>query len=430
MTASRSDVLLERLTALHPKLIDLSLDRHLGLLERLGNPHLSLPPVVHVAGTNGKGSVIAYMRAALMAAGRTVHVYTSPHLVRFHERIELAGRAIDETALAALLEECEAVNAGRPITFFEITTAAACLAFSRTAADILLLETGLGGRLDATNVIDAPRVTVITPVSLDHQQFLGDTVADIAAEKAGIIKRGVPVVVAPQVDEALAVLTDRAARTGAPALVAGRDFTFGAARAGRLEVRLPGGRYDLPSPALAGAHQAANAATAVAALDLLGGLAPDAGAMAAGLRNARWPGRLQRLDRGGLASMLGAGSELWLDGGHNAAAGGILGDMAATWSDRPLDLVVGMMNTKDIEAFIRPLAPHVRRAVALAIPGERNAHPAGVVHAHLAAAGIGATTARGIREAVRHLAALPGGPSRVLVCGSLYLAGRVLEANA
>ena len=425
-----SDVVLERLMQLHPKLIDLSLDRLYRLLENLGEPHRRLPPVVHVAGTNGKGSVIAYMRAALMAAGHTVHVYTSPHLVRFHERIEIAGHVIAEDRLMTLLEECEDANRGEPITFFEITTAAAYLAFVREPADILLLETGLGGRLDATNVIDKPLVTIITPVSLDHQQFLGTTLAALAGEKAGIIKNGVPVVIAPQDDEAMEVLVDRACALGAPAMVAGRDFTFHEGTGGRFEVIPPGGRRKvLPVPALAGHHQLANAATAVVALGLTGCLAPDDEALAAGMLQVRWPARLQRLESGRLVNRLGCGKELWLDGGHNPAAGSVLADMARTWRDRPLDVVIGMMNTKDPAGFIRPLAPFIRRAVAVSIPGEKNTLDATATCAVLEAEGVAATVAPGIEDAISCLSDSPAETSRVLVCGSLYLAGRVLGAN-
>ncbi len=429
-TQAGSDVVLERLMQLHPKLIDLSLERLHRLLERLGHPHRHVPPVVHVAGTNGKGSVIACMRAALMAAGRTVHVYTSPHLVRFHERIEIAGRVIAEDRLMGLLEECETANRGEPITFFEITTAAAYLAFSRDPADILLLETGLGGRLDATNVVDEPLVSVITPISLDHQQFLGTTRAAIAGEKAGIIKSGVPVVIAPQDDEAMEVLLDRAGALGAPAFAAGRDFTFHASAGGGLEVRGPAAkRTVLPAPALAGRHQLANAATAVVALGLTGRLAPGDDALAGGMRQARWPARLQHLHSGSLVDRLGCGQELWLDGGHNPAAGAILADMARAWGDRPLDVIIGMMNTKDPAGFIHPLAPFIRRAVALSIPGEKNTLDATATAAVLAAEGVTATVADNIGEAVSRLAEGQGERSRILICGSLYLAGRVLAAN-
>ena len=430
MTDASSDGLPERLTRLHPKSIDLSLDRMFGVLEALGAPHLRLPPVVHVAGTNGKGSVVAYMRAALMAAGYRVHVYTSPHLVRFHERIEIGGETIAEAGLAALLDECEKANGGRPITFFEITTAAAFLAFSRAPADILLLETGLGGRLDATNVVDRPLFTVITPISLDHQRFLGDTLAEIAGEKAGVLKPGVPVAVGPQEPEACETVLARARRLGAPVALAGRDFDVARATENGFVMTDGDETLTLPRPALAGPHQPMNAAVAVAALRRLPGFALAGDDLERGLRAVRWPARLQRLEGGRLDRLAGADVDLWLDGGHNPAAGRILADMAETWRDRPLDLVVGMMNTKDPAGFVAPLAPHVRRAVAVDVPGEKNTLPAEATRAVLAAGGLDALAADGIEDALRLLAARSDGPARVLICGSLYLAGRVLAAQA
>jgi dihydrofolate synthase/folylpolyglutamate synthase len=428
VTMASSDVLLERLMQLHPKLIDLSLDRMHDILGKLGNPQHNLPPVVHVAGTNGKGSAIAYMRAALIAAGYRVHVYTSPHLVRFHERVELDGEIISEADLTALLDECERVNGGEPITYFEVTTAAAFLAFSRVPADILLLETGLGGRLDATNVVDQPLATVITPVSLDHQQFLGDTIDKIAGEKAGIIKADVQVIIGPQDPEARQVMMARAAALGSPAFASGLDFDV-------IE-RSPDGfvmsdgdtRLIMPMPCLLGPHQPLNAATAIATLRRLKGFDFSREALAKGLTTARWPGRMQQVHDGRLKALLGLDTELWLDGGHNPAAGQVLADMAQTWADRPLDLVVGMMNTKDPTGFIKPLAPFVRRAIAVEIPGEKNTLAADETLRVLQDAGLQATKACDVETALQQLAAEEG-PSRVLICGSLYLAGRVLEAN-
>ncbi len=417
---------LERLARLHPKTIDLSLGRMMRLLEALGRPHLALPPVVHIAGTNGKGSVVAFMRAALAAAGYRVHAYTSPHLLRFHERIELCGRAIGDRALARLLAECERVNGGRPITFFEATTAAALLAFSRRAADILLLETGLGGRLDATNVVRRPLLTAITPISLDHQHFLGESLAEIAGEKAGIVKPGVPVVIAPQPPEALAVLARRARRCGAPAVLAGRDFAFEEGAGGFTAIDGEA-RLALPPPCLAGPHQLWNATVAVAALGRLPGFRVAPAAVARGMREARWPARLQPLAGGRLARLAGGEAELWLDGGHNPAAARALAAAAGRWRDRPLDLVVAMMANKDAAGFAAPLAPLVRRAAAIAIPGEENGLAAAAMRDRLAAAGIEAFAAAGIDDALRRLAGR--GPSRVLICGSLYLAGRVLAAD-
>jgi len=421
-----SDVLLDRLMGLHPKLIDLSLDRMMRVLEALGRPHEHLPPVVHIAGTNGKGSVVAYLRAALIAAGYKVHVYTSPHLVRFHERIQVDGKIIAEPDLAALLDECEKANGGEPITFFEITTAAAFLAFSRTPADILVMETGLGGRLDATNVVDRPLLSVITPISLDHQHFLGDTLAQIAGEKAGIIKPHVPVVIGPQEPEALAVLEQRARELDAPAVIWGRDYAAVADDKG-FDVRDGATSWRLPLPSLFGPHQIANAATAVAALRRLEGFTVDRAATAEGLTTAVWPARLQRLTAGRLVNLAGRAVELWVDGGHNPSAGEILADVCRTWNDKPLDIVVGMMNTKDPKGFARPLAPYVRRAICLSIPGEKNTLPGEDAARVLTSVGIAASVGAGIEEAIARLRS--GAPSRVLIRGSLYLAGRVLAVN-
>ena len=426
-----ADPVLNRLTALHPKVIDLSLDRVHRLLAALGDPHRALPPVVHVAGTNGKGSTIAFLRAMLEAAGLRVHVYTSPHLVRFHERIRLAGTLITDDRLTALLEECEVANAGAPVTFFEVTTAAAFLAFARTPADLVLLETGLGGRLDATNVIERPAVTAITRVSYDHRQFLGDTLAAIAAEKAGILKPGVPAIFAPQpADEAARVLAERAAAVGAPV------------HPWRVEP-LPGGfrfesatrRLDLPPPNLAGAHQIVNAGVALACLDHLP-VRVDDGAVARGLAATQWPARLQRLTRGPLMERLPAGWELWLDGGHNDSAGEVLAAQAAAWAQRdgrPLDLVFGMLASKEPGEFLAPLIPHVRRLRAVAIPGEQGALSAEA--AAEAARAVGIADAAPAASTVEALASLidavptDTGPGRALICGSLYLAGTVLAEN-
>ena len=397
----------------------------LRLLDALGNPHQHLPPVIHVAGTNGKGSTLAFLRAFLEAGGYRVHVYTSPHLVRFSERIRLAGRLIDEASLLALLEECERVNGGAPITFFEITTALAFLAFARTPADIALLETGLGGRFDATNVIARPAVTAITPVSLDHQHFLGDTVAKIAFEKAGILKPGVSAVIAPQTRDGADVIEARARAVGANLFRAGAEWLAGADAVGQLVYH---GRQDrvLPAPGLLGAHQYDNAGTALACLDCLDGFAVPEAALARGMSDVEWPARLQRLARGTLASLVPAAGELWLDGAHNQAGGAALAKVASGWRDRPLRLVFGMLATHDPRGFLAPLAPYVDRLAAVAIPGEANALPADALAAAASSLGIAAEPAPGIAAAVA-AAAAPG--ARVLICGSLYLAGRVLAEN-
>lgn len=418
-----SDAILRRLLALHPKVIDLSLDRLRRLLDALGNPERRLPPVIHVAGTNGKGSLVAYLRAMHEAAGKTVHVYTSPHLVRFHERIRVAGKLIAEDALSDLLERCEALNEGHNITFFEATTAAAFLAFAETPADVLLLEVGLGGRLDATNVIERPLLTAITPVSLDHQQFLGDTVELIAAEKAGIIKQGVPCIVGPQGAAAAGVIAAEAGKLGAPLVRHGHEWTVAPTPSG-FRWDGPGGALDLPRPALPGRHQIENAGSAVACARTLGTI--DDAAIAAGITRVEWPARLQRLTRGPLVEMLSPGAELWLDGGHNPAAGEILAAHFASGQDRPLHLIAGMLNTKDATGFFRPLQGIATDVQTVAIPEEANSLAPDVLAGFARDAGLTATVAPSVEAA---MAALPPGPSRVLICGSLYLAGTILSEN-
>ena len=428
-----SDRVLARLSALHPKRIDnidsntLSLDRIERLLAALGNPQDRLPPVVHVAGTNGKGSTVAMLRACLEAAGYRVHAYTSPHLVRFNERIRVAGKLIEDEALLAVLEECERVNGGQPITFFEITTAAAFLAFTRNPADVALLEVGLGGRLDTTNVVHRPAVTAITPISLDHQAFLGPTITAIAGEKAGILKPGAPAVIGPQPAEAQAAIEARAGEVGAPLHRWRREWCCEPAGSG---ICYAGPRWalDLPSPSLPGAHQIANAGTAIACLEQLLGFTIPAVAIAAGLRQIEWPARLQRLSRGPLVDMLPAGSELWLDGGHNPAAGQVLAETVQQWRDHPLDLVVGMLNTKDSGGFLAPLAAHARRLYAVTIPGEDNPLPASAIVAAAASVGIAAQPAASVEAAVAAIATSQA-PVRVLICGSLHFAGVVLSGN-
>ncbi len=419
-----SERILERLLTLHPRLIDLSLDRVMRLLKTLGDPQDELPPVIHVAGTNGKGSTIAFLRAFLEAAGKRVHVYTSPHLVRFHERVRLAGKVIPEKMLGALLAECERANAGQPITFFEITTAAAFLAFAREGADFALIEVGLGGRFDATNVIAKPAVAVLTPISLDHQHFLGETIAAIAFEKAGILKPGAPVVVGPQVPEAATVIAARAAELHAPLFRHGREWSVKQAEGGGLIYR---GRQtlNLPPPSLAGAHQYDNAGAALATLECLPGFTLDTAALARGMGKVEWPARLQRLRHGPLVKALPEGAELWLDGAHNAAGGEALARFVAGWR-RPTGLVFGMIKTHDPTAFLKPLAPYVARLRAVAIPGEANTLSAEESAAAARGLGIDAAPAKTLRDAVG-AASAPG--NRTLICGSLYLAGKALAAN-
>jgi dihydrofolate synthase/folylpolyglutamate synthase len=418
---------LTRLAGLHPKVIDLSLDRILRLLDQLGRPQDRLPPVVHVAGTNGKGSVIAFLRAMLEAAGLSVHVYTSPHLVRFNERIVVAGSQITDESLTEALSECERINAGAPITFFEITTAAAMLAFSRTPADLCLLETGLGGRLDATNVIRRPALTAITPIGLDHQAFLGTTLGEIAGEKAGILKPGVSAIVGAQRPEAEAVIRQRAADVAAPLLWQGEQWTV--ARAGNEVIFVSdSGTLNLPLPALLGPHQVANAGLAIACVQGLRNHASvGAEAIIRGLQEVHWPARLQRLSGGRLSSLLPDEWELWLDGGHNPLAGQALAGQVRQWRDRPVHLVFGMLRSKDATGFLKPLAPFVASLVAVAIAGEEGSLDPEEAAGRARAAGIAAETAADVAHALEKISSRHQQAARVLICGSLYLAGQVLE---
>lgn len=423
-----SDIVLERLSKLHPKLIDLSLDRVCRLLEALGHPERRLPPVVHVAGTNGKGSVIAYLRAILEAAGRRVHVYTSPHLVRFHERIRLAGQLIEESHLLALLEECERANGAAPITFFEVTTCAAFLAFARLPADILLLEVGLGGEYDATNVIDHPLVTVLTPISLDHMQHLGNTLTAIAGVKAGIMKRGAPAVIGPQLPDPLDVFEQRAAELACPLSRHGQEWH--ARREGdRMVFRDGAGERSLPLPALAGGHQIDNAAIALACLPYLAAHRVDESAIHRGLREVEWPARLQRLTRGPLAALLPAGWELWLDGCHNADGGRVAAAWAGEQPPLPLHLIFASLSTHDPRGILQPFVDLARDVHTVAVPGEHKTLSADETAAAAQDIGLAAKPSEGVRAALSDIVAHGSASGRVLICGSLYLAGTVLAEN-
>lgn len=423
MTPPPSDLILQRMMSLHPKVIDLTLDRVHRLLAALDHPERALPPVVHIAGTNGKGSTQAMIRAGLEKMGDQVHAYTSPHLARFHERIRLAGELISESYLTEVLDECVRANGSTEITFFEITTCAAFLAFARTPADWTLLEVGLGGRLDATNVVDQPRLTIITPVSIDHQQYLGETLPEIAGEKAGILKRGVLCVVGPQEEAGLAVIEARAARLGCPVLAHGQHWRAWEER-GRLIFQDENGLLDLPLPNLPGPHQIDNAGAALAALRHLG--ASEAACEAA-VTQAYWPARMQRLKTGPLVQAAGT-CELWLDGGHNPAGGAAVAATLARMPRRPTHLIVGMLNTKDIAGYMRPVAAQAASLTAVSIPGEANTLSAAETQAAATAAGISADVAPSVLAAVQAIAARDPG-ARILICGSLYLAGAVLREN-
>jgi dihydrofolate synthase/folylpolyglutamate synthase len=433
-----SDALIARFLALHPKTIDLSLGRIQRLLGQLGYPERRLPPTIHVAGTNGKGSTIAFMRAILESAGLAVHVYTSPHLVRFHERIRLGrlsgGRYVEEDRLVEALRRCEKVNAGEPITVFEITTAAAILLFAEEPADVLLLEVGLGGRFDATNVIDHPAAAVVTSIGHDHAEYLGTTLEAIAKEKAGVFKRGCPAVIAPQ-DYAAAdkTLRDEAERIGAsPILIGMQDFSVHE-EGGRLVYQDEKGLLDLPRPRLVGRHQFINAGTAIAALRAAGFEKFETAAFEAGLTRAEWPGRLQRLAKGRLPDISPEGSEIWLDGGHNADGGRVLAAAMADQSERndaPLVLIAGMLGTKDSEAFFKNFVGLAREVIAVPIAGQIAARPADEVAAIAQSVGLTTSTQPSVESALASLHDYVWErPPRVLICGSLYLAGEVLAAN-
>lgn len=416
-----SNLLLKQMGQLHPKVIDLSLGRMHRLLEALGNPERKLPPVIHIAGTNGKGSTQAMIRAGLEAAGLKVHAYTSPHLARFHERIRLAGTLISEAGLVAVLSETMQVNAGEPITYFEITTCAAMLAMSRVEADYTLLEVGLGGRLDTTNVVESPRLTIITPISLDHQNFLGNTLPEIAAEKAGIIKWGVPCIVGPQPDEVRAVIEAKAEKMQARLLIAGQDWHSFEERGGMV-YQDEMGLLDLPLPALIGAHQVENAGAAICALRILGVDTAEAA-----LLNAEWPARMQKLKSGPLINAA-PNAELWLDGGHNPAAGKALAEALTRLPGRPLYMICGMLNTKDIGGYLAPLATSAVKLTGVSIPDETATLSAGEICAAAQASGMVADTASSVLQAVEKVAA-EAPTARILLCGSLYLAGQILQEN-
>jgi len=430
------DAILARLLSLHPRRIDLSLDRMWRLLDALGHPEKHLPPVIHVAGTNGKGSAIAFMRAMLEAAGASVHVYTSPNLVRMNERFRLGrpggagGLLVSDAELIAALETCERANAGAPITVFEIETAAAFVLFSRHTADALLLEVGLGGRLDATNVVPSPLASVITPVSMDHMDFLGDTLERIAGEKAAIMRHGTPAVIGRQTEGPLSVIIRRAEEVGALLHVAGQDWMASEER-GRLVYQDQDGLFDLPAPRLFGRHQIDNAGTAIAALRAAGFKLPTA-AYEQGVVRADWPARMQRLAAGHLVARAPAGSEVWLDGGHNPDGGRIIAGALADLEERvsrPLVLIVGMLASKDLPGFLSNFPGLALRLLAVPITQDKGLPPETIAET-ARAIGIPAAAAPDLDAALDAIRALDlDPPPRILITGSLYLAGEVLAAN-
>ena len=430
------DELIARLSALHPKPIDLDLARMHRLLERLDHPERKLPPVIHVAGTNGKGSTIAYLRAILEAARLRVHVYTTPYLVRINECFRLGrtggGVLVGDDELRAALEHCERANAGAPVTIFEIQTAVALWLFAQHPADVVLLEVGLGGRLDGTNVIETPLVTVIAPVSMDHTEFLGNTLAAIAREKAGILKRGVPLICAEQLPEVMAVIEQQAKRLRAPLHAAGEGWHVNVER-GRLVYQDERGLMDLAAPKLFGRHQFDNAGLAIATLRAQSLFRIEPTAFEAGIVNAEWPARMQRLASGALVEQAPRGSEIWLDGGHNADGGRVaaaaLGDLEERVS-RPLVVIAGMMGNKDAGAFLANFAGLTRHIIAVQIPDREAAMPPDRLADAARALGMRVETAGTVEAALRSLARLTYEvPPRILITGSLYLAGHVLSLN-
>ncbi|MEM9838249.1 MAG: folylpolyglutamate synthase/dihydrofolate synthase family protein [Pseudomonadota bacterium] len=429
--------LLARFENANPANIVLGLKRITSALERLGSPHTNLPPVIHVAGTNGKGSTIAFMRTILAAAGLRVHVYTSPHLVKFNERIVLAGEQISDDMLASVLGRCESAAGDLPLTYFEASTAAAFLAFSETPADVVLLETGLGGRLDATNVVPDPRACVITPIGMDHMDWLGDSIPAIAAEKAGIIKQGAAFVTGVQKPEAMDVLRHRALALGTEQHILGEDWQLVREGSG-FTYEDEQGLSDLALPRMMGGHQIDNAGLAVAALKAAG-LAPSDDFISMGITATEWPARLQRLTKGPLAEMVtqhkGDPGELWLDGGHNAHAARAIARALADLEDRnprPLVLIVGMQKNKDPGDFLAPfegLASNV-----LTVAANKSGVWSGEDLAEAAQkAGLPAQAMPSVTAAVEHTVEAFGrsgeGQPRILIAGSLYLAGEVLEKN-
>lgn len=425
------DALLQEARALHPQLIDLSLGRIEGLLAKIGDPHKKLPPVFHVAGTNGKGSTTAFLRACLEASGRRVHVYTSPHLVRFNERIRLAGSLISDERLIELMREVMAANGGAPVTFFELTTAVAFLGFSREPAEACVIEVGLGGRFDATNVVPRPAICGIAQLGLDHQKWLGDTIVEIAGDKAGIAKPGVPLVISRYPNTVNQRIAEIAGAVGAPLVTRGPDWDA-TQYEGALHYRDKAGKLSLPLPRLPGAHQLDNAALAVAMLRHQSVLPVQEAALRAGMGWAEWPARLQRLDQGPLHDKLPQGSELWLDGGHNPAAGRVIADAfrGQNLAERPFYMILGMIEAKDAAGFLKPFAGRATAVYAVPIPGHP-CHPPALLAQQAKEIGLPGLTAASVAEALQMIAngADRARPPVVLITGSLYLAGQVLAEN-
>ncbi|MDC0196297.1 bifunctional folylpolyglutamate synthase/dihydrofolate synthase [Gammaproteobacteria bacterium] len=420
--------LVQRLNQHHPKIIDLSLDRIFRLLDLLDNPQTSLPPLIHVAGTNGKGSTIAFARSIAEAAGLTVHVYTSPHLVEFNERIRICGKIIKDQDLIELISEVEDRNGNAPITFFEITTAIAFLAFSRIPSDLVLLETGLGGRLDATNVITRPTVTVLTPISHDHANFLGDNLTVIAKEKAGIMKSGVACITAKQDPLVLEVIKNHAENIAVPLSIENKDWWV-AIKGNKLSIMTPDGQINSPLPNLVGPHQIQNAALGIMALAELSDKRINRQAVATGIRNVEWPARMQQITQGPLCTFLPSHWELWLDGGHNPAAGVAIALTLESLKDLPVHLITGLINTKTPLEFLMPLRKHTKSLTAITIPNVDASFSSDEISTVANEIGFKTKTASSVSKAIKNIVSAEKSPARILICGSLYLAGDILKKN-
>ena len=422
MSKESTDLILHRIMKLHPKIIDLKLDRVQNLLKKLGNPEKKLPPIIHIAGTNGKGSTQAIIKSGLEADGKIVHAYTSPHLLRFNDRINLAGEAISEHHLNEILEECCQLNDGLPITYFEITTVAAILAFSKVKADYCILEVGLGGRYDATNIIDRPELCIITPISLDHQKLLGETIEEIAFEKAGILKNKSVCFVGKQEPKALKVIKNVANQTNSMLRVYNEDWVV-KENIKNFYFKDNKGSFSLPLPALVGSHQVYNAGIAVAALRYLG--VSSSSVLKNSMRNVVWPGRMQRIVSGPLTKITN-NLEIWLDGGHNAAAGQALAEVLKLLPPMRTILICGMLNTKDAFGYMINFKGIVAEVIAIPVPNEVATLTAEETSNYAIKAGLKSSHAQNIEDALNR-AVSDQTPSRIVICGSLYLAGFILR---
>ncbi len=428
---SSANKILERLTSLHPKIIDLSLERVLSLLDKLENPHLHIPKAIHIAGTNGKGSTLSFLKSGLEASGKTINSYTSPHLVNFNERIKLNGKEIDDSLLKKYLEVCEKFNQSSNITFFEITTCAAFLAFSKHKADYTLLEVGLGGKLDATNVIESPLISIITPISLDHQQFLGNTIQEIATEKAGILKSGVPVIVGKQINEVEQQICYLAKNLGSPVSLYGRDW-YSRKYKNSMIYEDHDGIIELPTPNLEGLHQVENAGMAITALKILK-TKPDS--FVKSLQNVHWPARLQRLNSGPLINKLKNllyQGEVWIDGGHNPSAAKAI----ASFLNQPFEgtshIILGMIASKDIKSFLAEISPQTESITCITIPNEPASLTKEEIFREAKLYHPNSFMAKSLTQALDKIILLNKSNKniRILVCGSLYLCGHLLRNHS